>query len=730
MPDNPATADLSPAAVTGSAIDALLARLRDQIRGAIGRRLAWQAAAALGLVLWMGLTLDRLIEPSAQVRATLNAALALGAVGWLGLVALPRWFHRITDHDLLTLLHHDHPREATLLSTALDLRRLAPPPNRQLANEAIEAANQAAVSLEAVRLDRHASTMGSAWFATAALGGAALLGIARPDLSACLVDRVALSEKPWPRQVTLVAEGFTFDEATGDWTLIAPRGEALEFAVVAETSREHPLPRTVWARGGAEGRRVLTTLTRVGQPSTGETKRQRFRRRIERLDTDQTLVIRGGDARQRLRIVAAERPRLIETRFTSQPPNYLNTPAFTVEPTTLAPLPEGSRLTLEAQSTKPLDSTDLSLAGVKAPQPLEATLVEGGHGLVAELPPLEASRVLTLTLLDQDGLASEPIRLPLEVAADTPPTVRLTLDGIGRAVTRDARLRVRAAVDDDHGLDGTALLVSLDAGEPIRLDMAPPIGLPGEATGEADLLTLRSAAAEQRLAVKPGDRVMLVATASDRYDLANREPTASQPIVLEVVSPAELLARLGDAQRELRRGVESLQADVERLAYELDLAQRRFAEGDPPSQDDLRRWASERLLDTRKAADGVATVADRGEGLRQQVLNNRLDQPALVDRLTTAVVGPLRRVVDRDLRQTRERLTGLEPSESDAAIADSVAAAGRAAETLGQVAASLDSQQTYNEVVALLRGLIREQRTVNEKTARQETEDARSLLLD
>lgn len=728
-PDPPPADPLAPDA-PGSAIDALLARLGEELRGAIGRRFLWQIAAALGLVLWLGILLDRLFEPSASIRLGVAVTLLGCLLGWLAWVIAPRLWRRIGERDLLTLLHHDHPTEADLMATALDLRSQSSPPNPELASKTITAADRAARSLKDVRLDRRPATMGSAWFAAVALGGALLLGIARPDLVQCFASRMALSERPWPRRVELVAEGFTFDEGSGEWSLIAPRGEPLEFSIRATTSPEHALPRTVWARGAAGGRRGLSTLTRVGQPIVNDTKQQRFRRRIERLDADQTLTVTGGDARLRLRVVAAERPRLVETRIACQPPAYLNAPAFTVESTTLTPLPEGSVVTLSAMATKPLASIEAMLISQTTPQPVDATIDDRGRSISLKPPRLDGSCVVTISVVDTDGLSSEPIDLPLESTPDTPPTVRLTLNGVGRAITRDARLPVLAAVDDDHDISGVELRISREASEPITLEMAAPIALPGDATGGADLLTLRSAGADKCLSVEPGDRLTLHAVAADRYDLAERPPTVSQAVVLEVVTAAELLARLGEAQRELRRGVDALLSDVERLVYELDLTQRRFVGGEPPTQEDLWRWASERALDTRKASDGIAGVADRADGLRRQLVNNRLDQPAMIDRLATAVIGPLRRVIDRDLMTTRQRLAETEPAAVGEALADSLASAQRAAETLERVAASLDSQQTYNEVVSLLRGLIREQRTVNERTAREEAEDARSLLLD
>lgn len=708
----------------------MLGRLRSELRGAIATRLLWQAAAMIGLVGWLALMLDRLFEPPASLRVVGLLAFLMGATVWLVVVVAPRLWRRIDDRQLLTLLHHERPDEAELISTAIDLRADPSPPNPTLAAATLEGAEHAVTRLEGVRLTRPASAYGLAWFATVALGGAILLGVARNDLAACFVERLTLSEKPWPRRVELVAEGFEFDTATGEWRRLGLRGEPFEFTVRARVGPGGQAPRTVWARG--EDRR-LTTLTRLGVTSPEATE-QRYRRRLERIDEESIYTVRGGDAHLRLRLIPVERPRLIDPQVVCTPPDYLRAEAYCSAPTTLAPMPEGSLVRFEARSTKPLATVEAMLRTEDAPPAVLSARVEG-DALRVTIDPvvLDDSGVLTVVLTDQDGFVSPPVETPLEAVNDTPPAVGIDLDGIGRAITRDARLPSRVRLDDDHGVASVALRVDVadDDSPAVTIDLPAPASLPGVARGVVDLLSLRSAASGGRLNLKPGDRLTVAAEALDHYDLADRSPSSSTPITLEVVSPAELLARLGDAQRELGGVVESLRSDVERLVYEIDLANRRGQEAaadDAPGS--LRRWAAERLLDARKASDGVAQAAKRATRLRRQVLNNRLDQPALAERLQSAAAAPLRRVVDRDLKRARQALRNGGDAPTAERLAEATSATRRAVETLGEVAQSLSSQQTYNEVVALLRGLIREQRAVNERTTRQQNNSARRLLLD
>lgn len=711
----------------GAAVDALLVRLRNELHGAIAGRIGWLALAALAFAGWMFLIADRWLEPSANVRFTLEVTLFALGLGWLVVVAAPRLTRAIDDRDVVTLLHREHPREAMLISTSLDLRRDGSN-NPELRAATIAEADAAAKSLADVTLVSPPSSSAATWFASFAAGAALLLAVARPDMATAFVQRVALSEASWPRRVALFAEGFTWDKQTGVWTKVVARGEPAEFEVIAQVDREDAPPETLWARGSRVGvRQTLTTLTRVGAPVVDNAIQQRYRRRVDRVDGDLALTIRGGDGRIKVRLVAEDRPKLTDLTVRCDPPAYLNAPPTSNEATTLRPLPEGSVATFAAGASKKLSKVEATCRGAdsQTPQALPASVEEDGKRVAIATPPLADSLVVTIVATAADGLVSEPIELPIEVAKDTPPTAMLTLDGVGRAVTRDARLPVRVRLEDDHGVADVRLELRREDNV-IAVPIEPPSTLPKTVRGDADLLSLRSADPSQRLVLQPGDRVELVATAADRYDLLERPRSESRPIEIEIVTAAELLARLGDAQRDLRASLEALRTDVERLEYEVDLESRRQADAEEVT--DLSRWAAERLLDVRKVSDGIADAATRADGLRQQVVNNRLEQPDLVDRLERRVVQPLRAIGERHLAGVVDAIRVSPDAASDAALTTALVGVQTAKAELERVLASLDTQQTYNEVVTLLRGLIREQQQVNEKTTRQESDSVRSLF--
>ena len=61
---------------------------------------------------------------------------------------------------------------------------------------------------------------------------------------------------------------------------------------------------------------------------------------------------------------------------------------------------------------------------------------------------------LLFTLTDSDNIQSrDPVRLALVPIADQPPQLAVQLDGIGTAVTPQARIPAVGRIADDYGID-------------------------------------------------------------------------------------------------------------------------------------------------------------------------------------------------------------------------------------------------------------------------------------
>ena len=138
-------------------------------------------------------------------------------------------------------------------------------------------------------------------------------------------------------------------------------------------------------------------------------------------------------------------------------PDYLQRTTRSLPITGGMRIPEGTKLTIHANSTKPLaevrvhtshdpHDTSLPLAGP------HAEAVKWDYGM------LEADDVLTIQVTDADGVTSrEPYRVSLSVVPDELPQVAVRLAGIGTAITPDAVLPFVGKISDDYGL-GTGLV--------------------------------------------------------------------------------------------------------------------------------------------------------------------------------------------------------------------------------------------------------------------------------
>ena len=699
--------------------------LRGQLRSAVAARAVWRMLAGIAGAFWLGLLLDRWLEPTPMMRVAAWGVLLLAALVWFSVKTAPALFVRLSHRQLASLLGDLRPEAADVVMTSLELQDEDGP----LAEATRESASRAIERAGKVRAVRPVHELGVVWFASVGLTAVVALALIDSGSFSHYAQRLALSPEPWPRSVLLVAEGFSLNERSGQLERIVVRGEPCEVVVWSDLEEGRIAPRSVWARR-REGRswRAAEALTRVGGPDEG---RQRYRLRLEEVIEPVQLHVSGGDhALPALWLMPASRPTITSLSIQCQPPGYLGAKPFTVRASAPRPLPVGSTATVVGVASKRVATVNAVLVDSTGEETL--LLGEPGPGpdsFTVSLPTITEASLLRVDVVDSDTIASEaPFEMGVDVTPDDPPTVELGLVGVSRFVTRDALLPLSASVNDDHGVRRVGLtLRHLEQGseeaEPKRL-IDQPVGdrRPHDAPLEVDLLALRSEPAERKVVVDPGDRIVLQASVTDRYDLEPRAPSLSEPITIEIITPEDLLARIGEREAELRRTLEGVISDLKRLEYTLDLKLRREATSDEP-QAPSEGWLAERLLETRKARRGVDSVARGALGLRDEVLNNRLDKPSLADRLRSRVAQPLAQTSEGPLGGTEASLQAGGVSESLRLTRESVAA-------LTRVLDRLEARQTYNEVVAMLRGLIRDQRRVNQLTEKERRAEQRRLLFE
>ena len=434
-------------------------KLREVRRGI--RRYVWleglaAIAIAIAAAFWLGLLLDWLFEPPPGVRIAGMVVVAAAVLWIVYRFLLRRVFVRLSDASIALLMERRFPELGEHMLTAVDMAAPdtdAETYNAELVSRTQQAAADAIERVNVAELFRR----GPLWRAIAA---AVLLAVTIPVFAFSAkeafhtwVQRIALDPAPWPRRVHLDVVGFPPDSEGARVHKLA-LDDDLELLVHAQTDN-YVVPDEVEIRFRlADGRRGRDTLTRVGQAAPGKDGFQLFRYEFKHVAADMTFDIVGGDDRVRnLRLQIVDRPELIGMEARCEYPEYLQRPARSLPITGGMRIPEGTKLTIHANSTKPLtdvrvhnshDAHDVSLplAGT------ESKAVSWDYGT------LMADDVLTIQVTDNDGVTSrEPYRVSLSVVPDEVPQVAVRLSGIGTAITPDAVLPLVGKISDDYGLD-------------------------------------------------------------------------------------------------------------------------------------------------------------------------------------------------------------------------------------------------------------------------------------
>jgi hypothetical protein len=508
-------------------------------------------------------------------------------------------------------------------------------------------------------------------------------------------------------------------------------------------------------------------MIRVGDAASGQEEFQLFRYQFKRVAGDMEFDVVGGDDRVRdLRLQVVERPELFAIELECVYPKYLGRESRRLPVTGGMRIPEGAQLVLHANSTKPLTTASIHRANNQ--QDVQLSFKdEPQQQLQWKYGTLTEDDVLMVSVTDVDGVASrEPYRVSLAVVRDEVPQIAARLAGIGTAVTPDAVLPLVGKITDDYGLDRAWFEYRIDGGaaetQPLTAALA------GEPLlSELDTFDLRAVdpATSQRLfELKPGQKLSLSLKAADRFDLAD-SPRAgtSQQFVLDIVTPGDLLALLERRELALRQRYEAIyekMTDTRNLLARVDFDNANADAPVPPangsSSDDEAAAANDEasasspvaparalarrrlrvagsLQNVNQSADEVSGIAEAFDDLGDQLTNNRIDNPDLKSRLREQIALPLHRIADERMPQLAAQLKLLEQQVADAAAAkpqlqQSIELADQLVVEMRQVLDRMLELETYNEVVALLRGIITDQDEISRQTKERQKERLRDLF--
>ncbi|HUY90056.1 MAG TPA: hypothetical protein VMV10_15070 [Pirellulales bacterium] len=740
------------------------------------RRRIWQyvwleglaaTAAALGFAFWLGLGIDWFFEPSPLARQLLLVVAALaGAVVLLRLTVRRLWV-RLSDRNMALLIERRFDRFEESLLTAVELSQrdepLAEHGQAMLAHTCDDAAARAAE----VQL-RDVFNMAPLWRAAATAGvlllSIAALAVAAPEVFQFGVKRLAtLTNEPWPRNTHLRIEGFDNDERER----VVARGTDLEILVQAETAPPLVIPQVVEVHYQTEdGKRLRKNMERVGNAEPGRDDFQDYRYTFPSVLSNLTFDVLGGDTRLRnLNIRVVDSPSIGMTLHCEYPA-YMRRSAADLPGAGLVALPIGTRVTIRAEATKDLVAAQVDYLAGKSHAVSQPLKLLGSRRFDFTLECLDADKLLSFTLEDTDGIKNRtPVQLSLAAVADEPPLVQVRLQGIGSAVTPQAKLPLAGDLKDDYGVSQAWIEYVIDEQDPKRQAFA------ADPSGRNEL-TVEEYFEIGELALKPGQKLLVGAKSADNRNVpelsAESEPNiaSGERFLLDVVTPEQLRAMLESRELNLRQRFESILQEVSdtrdslaQFETESPEADEKTEKSEPPAKSPAagptgaepedepaaadtpeRRLSRNRLRIQRarqsgqKNAEETRGVAISFDDIRAELVNNRVDTEELRIRLKDQIADPLKQIAGPRFRELEKRLAVLEKHLSEPAAAGLQQAAVEQIDAIliemQQVRDKMLEMESFNEAIDLLREIIDAQQNVTEQTKLQRRNRVRSLLED
>ena len=500
----------------------------------------------------------------------------------------------------------------------------------------------------------------------------------------------------------------------------------------------------------------------------------RFRFALDEVRDGMTLTFAGGDYVDRVPYVieAVDPPRPRRVLLSAVYPDYtrLNrtTAAGAAAPDrrpvrgAKASVPVGTAFDLILEANKPLADARVTIDGRAVPSamrtgdgaasvavPLAMLSPPPSGGGEEEKPvPVPAESVgvrpdarVSAELVDEDGIRSQsPVRLVLAGILDSPPDVRAEPVGVSDALTRTASVPFVGFVEDDYGVAGARFRFRLTGGEGDGEDAADgwrtrpfrrspdglperfEVGDPGDDSGvmpEAERFELAS------LDARVGQVLTLAVVAEDGNTLTGPGVTVGPERTFEIVTEAELLARLFDREVNLRRVFERSLEEVVAAGDDLAL----LNESSPPAE--VRRAAAGAAGELGQNAGQTAVVAGDFRAILAELVNNGVQTPSQVERLESAILTPLAEIVD-DLFPEADRAAGAlralaedgrPPIELAAAAANAADATDRLADAMAAVLTEMTDLAEFHEAVRDLQRLVDRQEELLDRTRDEQKRD-------
>jgi|GEM_PF-4186979 len=371
-----------------------------------------------------------------------------------------------------------------------------------------------------------------------------------------------------------------------------------------------------------------------------------------------------------------------------------------------------------------------------------------------DLGVLEEPVELAVTIQDVHRIqGAEPARLVISPRADAPPKLAVELRGIGSVISPQAKVRFVGQVEDDYGIREVWLESAKDAGPERRKQLA---GF----SQPLERYELESSFEVAELDATPGEKLTLKLLASDFCDLREEINRGSTPPwILEVVTPEQLRLALERQELLLRQQLDQIVRELEQtrdlwagLSEEISRVET------PPSQTEqsdgaggetsataprnpadmdqsaIRRTKDRVLQNLEKSAQETQAIVGAVDHLCEQIVNNRLEASAWLERLQTRVRPPLERALSEALPQAKQAAEGLSQNLSEdrqrlrEAHREGLQAQQQAIALLLQSRQAMLELEDLKRVLEVLRAVIESQEQLLDATRERQRQRLRELF--
>jgi hypothetical protein len=136
-----------------------------------------------------------------------------------------------------------------------------------------------------------------------------------------------------------------------------------------------------------------------------------------------------------------------------------------------------------------------------------------------------------------------------------------------------------------------------------------------------------------------------------------------------------------------------------------------------------------------QSGEEILGVAEAFDDLHDQLVNNRIDNQDLKSRLKEQIAEPLHQIGNQRMPQLAAQVKLVEEHVEDAKagqadLTKALALADAILVEMRQVLDRMRELESYNEAVALLRGIISDQEEINRQTKERQRERLNNLLED